>query len=136
MDEKGFMIGCSRSTKRIVTREAYARGQLIGAQHDGNREWVTLLAAIVAIGQKLSPALIYKGESYDLQSTWIEDVKPRDQVYFASSCNGWSSNNHGLAYLKKVLDPQTRAQACHRYRLLIMDGHSSHVNLEFINYCN
>jgi hypothetical protein len=41
-----------------------------------------------------------------------------------------------MAYLKKVLEPHTRDQACHRYRLLIMDGHSSHVNLEFINYCD
>src|ERR1700722_13747120 len=103
MDEKGFMIGYSRSTKRIVTRTAYNRGQLIGAQHDGNREWITLLAAIISIGQKLPPALIYQCESYDLQSTWIEDVRPEDQVYFALSSNGWSSNNHGIAYLKKVL---------------------------------
>ncbi len=88
MDEKGFMISCSRSTKCIVIRHAYTRGQLIDVQHDGNREWVILLAAIIAIRQKLSPALIYKGESYDLQSTWIEDVIPEDQVYFASSSNG------------------------------------------------
>jgi hypothetical protein len=108
----------------------------MGVQHDGNREWITLLAAIIAIGRKLPPALIYQGESYDLQSTWIEDVGPEDQVYFASSSNGWSSNGHGMAYLKKVLEPHTRAEACHRYRLLIVDGHSSHVNLEFINYCD
>ena len=80
----------------------------MGAQHDGNREWITLLAAIVAIGQKLSLALIYKGELYDLQSTWIEDVTPKDQVYFALSSNGWSSDSHSIAYLKKVLNPQTK----------------------------
>ena len=67
---------------------AYNRSQLIGAQHDGNREWIILLTAIVEIGRKLSPALIYKGESYDLQSTWIKDVTPKDQVYFASLLNG------------------------------------------------
>jgi len=66
LDEKGFMIGYARTTKRIVLKEAYKQGQLLGAQHNGNREWITLLAAIVAIGKKLSLALIYKGESYDL----------------------------------------------------------------------
>jgi hypothetical protein len=76
--------------KRIITWEAYTHGQLISAQHDGNWEWATLLAAITAIGRKLSLALIYKGESYDLQSTWVKDVEPEDQVYFASSSNGWS----------------------------------------------
>jgi hypothetical protein len=60
------MIGYSRSTKRIVTQTVYNHGQLIGAQHDGNREWVTLLAAIIAIRRKLPLALIYQGESYDL----------------------------------------------------------------------
>ena len=35
-----------------------------------------------------------------------------------------------------MLNPQTKDQACHRYRLLIVDGHSSHVNLEFMNYCD
>jgi hypothetical protein len=60
------MIRCSRSTKRIVSQTAYKRSQLIGAQHDGNREWVTLLAAIVAIGQKLLLALIYNSKSYNL----------------------------------------------------------------------
>jgi hypothetical protein len=97
MDEKGFTIRCSRPTKLIITRGAYTCSQLISAQHNANREWVMLLAAIIAIGQKLSLALIYKGESYDLQSTWIEDVETKDQVYFASS-NGRSSNNHSLEH--------------------------------------
>ena len=130
------MIGYSRTTKRIVTREAYARGQLIGAQHDGSREWITLLACISAAGGRLSPALIYQGDSYDLQSTWIEDVLPEDQVYFGSSENGWSSNAHGMAWLKQIFNLQTKDIAGNRRRLLLADGHSSHVNLEFINYCD
>jgi hypothetical protein len=69
LDEKGFIIGYSRLTKRIVSKKAYTRGQIIGAQHNGNREWITLLAAIVAIRRKLLLALIYKGESFNLQST-------------------------------------------------------------------
>ena len=42
---------------------------------------------------------------------------------------------HGLAYLKTVLEPQTRDKSSRR-QLLIVDGHLSHVNLEFINFCN
>jgi hypothetical protein len=38
LDEKGFMIGYARTTKRIVPKKSYNQGQLIGAQHDGNRE--------------------------------------------------------------------------------------------------
>ena len=60
------MIRYAKTTKRIVSKQAYTQGQLIGAQYDGNQEWITLLAAIVVIRRKLSLALIYKGESYDL----------------------------------------------------------------------
>jgi len=35
-----------------------------------------------------------------------------------------------------VLDLQTKDQACYCYQLLIVNRHSSHINLEFINYYN
>ncbi|XP_044717893.1 uncharacterized protein HRG_08535 [Hirsutella rhossiliensis] len=72
-DEKGFQIGLSRSTKRVVPREALRRGKLVGASQDGNREFITLIAAICADYSYLPPALIYKGESKDFQDTWLED---------------------------------------------------------------
>ena len=66
INKKGFIIRYTRTSKHIVTQQAYIQGQLISAQHNRNREWVTLLAAITALGRKLSPALIYKGDSYNL----------------------------------------------------------------------
>jgi hypothetical protein len=41
-----------------------------------------------------------------------------------------------MAYLTQVFDPATRAKAGRRRRLLIVDGHSSHVNMEFIRIYN
>ena len=35
-----------------------------------------------------------------------------------------------------MFDPQTRAKAKHSWRLLIVDGHASHISMEFINYYN
>jgi hypothetical protein len=61
---------------------------------------------------------------------------PKDQVYFGSLENGWSSNTHGMAWLKQVFNPQTKDIARNWRRLLLVDRHSSHVNLEFINYCD
>src|ERR1700742_3895824 len=72
-DEKGFLIGISRSTKRIVSREALKSRRIIGASQDGNREFITLIALICADGSYLPPALIYKGESKDLQDSWLEN---------------------------------------------------------------
>ena len=95
-----------------------------------------MLAAICADGTKILPALIYKGTSGDLQDSWLEDLKKKQYAFFALLANGWSSNAFGLAYLTQVFDPATRAKAGRGRRLLIVDGHSSHVNMEFIRACD
>jgi hypothetical protein len=66
--------------KRIVSKEALKRGKLLGATQDGSREFITLLACISAAGKRLPPLLIYKGESHDLQDTWVEDFGEGDEA--------------------------------------------------------
>src|SRR5258706_16402896 len=97
----------------------------------GSREFISVLASIYADGTALPAALIYKGPTNSLQDTWMQDVGPDDEVFFTSSSNGWSSNEFGLDYLTKVLDPLTKAKAKRSKRLLIVDGHSSHVKMAF-----
>jgi DDE superfamily endonuclease len=108
----------------------------MGAAQDGCREFISLLACICADGTKLPSTLIYKGESHDLLSSWVEDLKEGDQAYFASTKNGWSCDQLGLQWLQKVFEPYTREKAGNRRRLLIVDGHSSHVNLKFIDWAD
>ncbi|KAM4055601.1 DDE superfamily endonuclease [Hirsutella rhossiliensis] len=136
-DEKGFQIGLSRSTKRVVPREALRRGKLVGASQDGNREFITLIAAICADYSYLPPALIYKGESKDFQDTWLEDFDHSSEVaFFASTENGWSCDALGLHWLQRIFDCHTKQKAGRAYRLLILDGHNSHINLKFIDYAD
>ena len=135
-DEKGFLIGLARALKRIFTINALKSGKLKGAAQDGCREFISLLACICADGTKLPSTLIYKGESYDLLSSWVEDFKEGDQAYFASTKNGWSCDQLGLQWLQKVFEPHTQEKAGNRRRLLIVDGHSSHVNLKFIEWAD
>ena len=135
-DEKGFLIGQARTLKRIMTKQLYDSGRITAAKQDSSREFISLLASICADGTALPPALIYKGASGDLQDTWMEDLGEKEQAFFASSANGWSSNAFGLAYLKQVFDPSTHSKAGHKRRLLIVDGHSSHVNMKFIRTCD
>ena len=119
-----------------MTKKLYDSGKIKGAKQDGSREFISLLAAICADGTKIPPALIYKGTSRDLQDSWLEDLKEKEDAFFASSSNGWSSNAFGLAYLTQVFDPATRTKAGRGRRLLIVDGYSSHVNMEFIRTCD
>jgi DDE superfamily endonuclease len=135
-DEKGFLIGLAQSLKRIMTKKVYDSGRVTANAQDGSREFISLLASICADGTALPPALIYKGASRDLQDTWLKDLNEKQHAYFASSTNGWSSNAFGIAYLVDVFNPATRAKAGRGRRLLIVDGHSSHVNMEFITTCD
>jgi len=131
------LIGLTRSTKRIVSREALESGRLLGASQDGSRDFITLIASICADGTHLPPALIYQSESGDLQDSWLEDFDgKKESAYFASSEKGWSNEVLGLQWLEHVFDHNTRRKAARSQRLLILDGHNSHVNLDFIDYAD
>ena len=135
-DEKGFLIGIVRTMKRIMTKEAYNSRKITKAKQDGSREFISLLASIYVDGTKIPLALIYKRASGDLQDTWLDDLQEQEYAWFTSSTNGQLSNTLGLAYLTQVFDPATRAKAGRGRRLLIVDRHSSHVNMEFIRICD
>ena len=135
-DEKGFLIGLALKMKRIMSRQSHEEGKLQGAMQDGSREFITLLACICADMTALPAALIYQGKSQDLMDTWLDDLEEHDIAYFASSEKGWSSDAYGMAWLNKVFDPHTRDKAKRSRRLLIVDGHSSHVNMAFIDRCD
>ena len=128
------MIGLSRSIKRVISIEALKSKRTERASQDGRREFITLIASICADGSHLTPALIYQGASHDLQDTWLDDLNPvRDQAFFASSENGWSSDLLGQPWLESVFNRLTKEKAKRERRLLLVDGHSSHVNMRFIN---
>jgi DDE superfamily endonuclease len=131
IDEKGFIIGLSNVVKRIMLKEALDSGRITNAETDGNREFISLLASICADGTSIPPALVYKGISHDLQSSWLDDVG-QDTAYFAASTNGWSCDALGLQWLEKIFDKHTKEKAGRGRRLLIVDGHSSHVNMRFL----
>ena len=90
------MIGWGRAMKRIITLEAYKSGRVTKRKHDGNREFISCLAYISAVGKWIPPVLVYKGLSNDLRDTWVKDVHKDAGVHFASTTNRWSNNALGL----------------------------------------
>lgn len=136
-DEKGFLIGLCHAAKRIIMLDHLRRKKLLGASQDGSREFISLLACICADGTALPPGLIYQGDSGDMQDTWLEDFDhSSDKAYFATSSKGWTCEDLGMSWLEIIFDRHTKKKAGYSYRLLLVDGHSSHVNLRFINYCD
>ena len=134
-DEKGYLIGQASATKRIMSCEALDSGRIKYASQDGNREFISLLACIRATGTAIPPTLIYKGDSNTLQDTWLEDYGCTIPAHFGISPNGWSCDAIGRNWLTSVFDRYTQ-NGIRTRRLLIVDGHSSHVNIEFINLCD
>ena len=138
MDEKGFLIGVLQKVQRIFTKEAFEKGKLLGAGQDGNREWITVLATICMDGTFLPPALIYQALSGNIQDTWLDNFNPEEQsASFASSPSGWTNDILGLSWLQTVFDPHTRQKARNGrdWRLLLVDGHGSHLNMPFLDWC-
>jgi hypothetical protein len=129
-------MGFGRSLKRIMTRAALDSGRVSKSKQDGSREFISVLACISAIGKWIPPLLVYKGESGDLMSTWVDEVITDSMAHFTVSPNGWSNNAIGQMWLQKVFQRYTKPLRETQKRLLIVDGHSSHVNMTFVNWAD
>jgi len=128
-DEAGFMMG--KITTQLVVTGSERRGRPKAVQ-PGNREWVTVIAAINAAGWTIPPFLIFAGQ-YHL-SAWYEEAEiPRDWA-IAVSDNGWTNNELGVEWLKHF-NAHTKTRVIGARRLLVLDGHRSHHSLEFQELC-
>jgi hypothetical protein len=139
MDEKGFMIGMLQSSKRYFNASEYSSSRLKGAGQDGNREWITIIASVCQEGPPLPPAIIYAAATNNHQDSWYQDLETDEPIaHFITSPNGWTNDEIGYEWLTKVFDRHTRQKARNGrdYRLLFLDGHSSHINMRFIEFCD
>jgi hypothetical protein len=132
MDETRFSIRTMQSTRIIVDSTLRTRFQA----HPGRQEWVSAVECICMDGTAIEPLIILKGQNI-LQS-WI----PKEVIqkwHFSANTKGWTSNLHGLEWLKRVFEPSIRAKATQngklQQRLLICDGHDSHISGSFISHC-
>ncbi|KAJ6436248.1 ATP-dependent DNA helicase PIF1 [Purpureocillium lavendulum] len=128
-DETGFQMGVI-ATARVLTRSD-RRGRPMVMQ-PGNREWVTVIESVNCQGWALPAMVILQGKMH--QASWYESGVPEDWQ-IAVSDKGWTSDDLGLHWLKAVFDPCTRRRTVGTHRLLILDGHGSHVTPEFDKYC-
>jgi hypothetical protein len=134
MDEKGAMMGVIGQQRCIVSksekRPKYAQ--------DGNREWVTLVECVSISGAVLSPWIIFKGKVQLLKWTHKLQELRKDEEFVGHICisdNGWTDNELGVEWLKECFDPETAKTQKGKWRLLLWDGHSSHISTAAIKFC-
>ena len=128
MDEKGFIIGKSLKAKVIC----WTGRRPPWVIRDGTREMRTVIECCCTAHYVLSSFVIFKGAAHYMGwHTETSDPKAK----FAYTSNGWTNDKLGLEWLCHF-DKHTRNRQSgnSRPRLLILDGHRSHINLEFSQY--
>ncbi|EED16233.1 conserved hypothetical protein [Talaromyces stipitatus ATCC 10500] len=121
-DETGFAMGLCSSAKVITGSDRYARPKLL---QPGNREWVTAIEATNSTGWAVPSYIIFKAKK-NVRLGWFDDL-PSD----------WRINisENGLEWLTTHFIPYINDRTMGKYRMLILDGHGSHLTAEFDRIC-
>ncbi|KAI0997084.1 hypothetical protein K3495_g11101 [Podosphaera aphanis] len=124
MDETGVALGVCTNTRVIAS----SKKKKTYIKSPENREWVSVIECVSAAGRKLRCGVIFKGQS--LQTSWFPSKSVPDWLYTTSE-NGWTSKAIGTEWLRRIFIPETAPQL-NQHRLLLLDGHGSHVDVEFL----
>lgn len=127
MDESGFAVGTSQTSRVLVNVREKSSWKVV----HGRQEWINAIECVSAAGEALAPMLIFKAKHTN--TSWIPTDAPNDWR-FTTSNSGWTSDSHALEWVQGTFEPQTRPSGSQR-RLLIMDGHGSHITAKFISFC-
>jgi FtsZ-binding cell division protein ZapB len=119
------------STSKVIT--SAERTQRPRTIQPGNREWVTIVEAVNATGWALPPLIIFAGKQQ--QASGHQNPAIPAEWAIAMSQNGWTTDEIGMIWLEKVFNKYTKERTKGTYRLLVLDGHSSHLSAEFDYYC-
>ena len=96
-----------------------------------SRAWTSFIEAVTADGRTLTPAIIFKGK--ELQNQWfLQEFEKSANWHYITSPKGWTDNQIALAWLRGVYLPETKPADESDARLLILDGHNSHVTVSLL----
>jgi len=128
-DESGYVLGLIITAKVVTRRDRKGRPPML---QPGNREWVTTIESANALGWSLPPLIIFSAKNH--RSTWYNEQLPKSWGITTSE-NGWTTDKIGLEWLEKIFEKHTKDRTKGQYRLLILDGHGSHLTPEFDQFC-
>lgn len=130
MDEVGMMEGVTFNGLGLGNSQKKAT--LL--KQPGSRSWISILECISAEGRVLDPLVIFKGKTVQ-QQNFPKDLDFLSEWNFTSSEEGWTNDQIALKWLKSVFIPQTKPSKKEEPRLLVVDGHSSHMTEDFLFEC-
>jgi hypothetical protein len=130
-DETGFAMGLVTSSSSKVAGSADSVGRATTTQ-PGSRIWSTAIECANATGWTIPPLIILEGKIH--LEYWYQNQYGIQDWRVAVSDNGWTNDALGYEWIKHF-DQFTRHRTVGTYRLLILDGHSSHATPEFDTFC-
>jgi hypothetical protein len=134
MDEKGVALGVA-GKQRVIIPKTEKNPHTSGGS--GSREWVTATETCSLTGRMLPSWTIFKGvKNLNKWHDTMERIGLADSGYHISTSeNGWTDNELGQAFLEDHFDRHTKESLKSEYRILIVDGHDSHLTTKEIQYC-
>jgi|GraSoi_2013_40cm_1033754.scaffolds.fasta_scaffold13737_1 hypothetical protein len=138
-DETGFRIGCQNG-QIVIT---YSEIKAVYMSDPENRELITSVECVNAAGQTIDPMIVMAGAI--IKEKHVANNLAAG-ILLATSDSGYTNDRLSIEWIKSF-DRQTKAIACdppkdgeidpstQKWRMLIMDGHGSHLTIQFVNYC-
>jgi len=121
MDESGIPL--DHRSPYVLTRRGTKKVRYCSS---GNKGQVTVVGCINAMGQALPPFVVFDAKNLNIQ--WTDNEVPG--TTYGLSDSGWMDM---VLFKEWLLKHFLRHAGANRPLLLLLDGHSSHYNLEAIN---
>ncbi|KJZ70572.1 hypothetical protein HIM_10040 [Hirsutella minnesotensis 3608] len=125
IDETGIAEGETQAGKVVGSSLTKHSTKTTGS----SREWASILECVSATGRRLTPVVVLTGTN--LQGQWFPENFPS----WKYDCNpsGWSNGEIALKWLEEVFLPETKPEIPSLWRILVLDGASSHVTIDFMH---
>jgi hypothetical protein len=131
MDETGFMVGILKKCVVMVPREikkCYTR-------NPNNKELITCVECIFAAGEFIPSMIIIKGKKLHYRNFTNAAKEGHDKdTSWCNTKSGYIDSEKSLLWLDHF-DRMSRRHQQGVFRLLLLDGHASHINSAFIKSC-
>ncbi len=124
MNEKEYLTNVASKILKIIIFSAFKNAFFVQSEC---RKW-TIVINTIFYASSLDSMIIFPEKQ--IQKKWIANFS---ETIFEVSVNDWTNNQHELIWLKKCFDVQIKH--LNEKRLLLIDDHTSHVSIDFIEYC-
>ncbi len=124
VDETGFILGETQRRWAIID-------STVKVKHH-REDIITELECVCGDKTFLNPYIVFKGRCID--RNWFP-YDTDESWQFICSESGWTSSHILYDWLVNSFDRSTRIKAGHKTRLLIFNGHPTHITGNFLDFC-